>query len=539
MLRRSVLPSFILALGFFFLANIPTAHAEFCMSAADIEPLRKGGADISSFKQTILNGTQMYCSSTALQAPPTPSAPTPTLQSGVQDCSLVPGSHPATAADVPLMKAAGISNAQAGMCWNPTDQNVGKDDAEAKQYLRSILCKPDSDNYGGMGPDGTIQGLDAKLAVCAAAFLKTAMQGGQVCVKEGKRSVEKQEEYARRPIVACKYGARCEHPRGIAIDVNVVGQQGCAPYQRLFNLAPQYGLKFYLGCKDAYHFVPTTGNCSAGGTAAGYSGNTPLPSNYFDYPQYYAPGASNQSPLSGLLNGLRGMLGMQPTAQPLQPQPTQQTTQNQTGAQTYYDANGQPYHYNSAGQAISDITGQPITPSQTQSQTTGSTNSNSYQLNSNLPNTNTNTNSSGQPQVNPSDFSATSSGQSGAHGTSDIDFINSLASSLAPNGSGGTKPTTGTSAPANLNTNLQQQQNIQVTQSGTQYSNSGKSGYILPTVLPPEFPQTFGSPNSTGDLTYSTDPKSPFQQVLTRLKGALLTLSAWLTPFGGRAQMRS
>lgn len=204
-------------------------------------------------------------------------------------------------------KAAGIPDTSP--CWNPSSQYAGQDIGESKQFLRSILCPPDGDNYGGKGPDGTIEGLDGKFSVCAAKFLKAAQGAGiNVCVREGARSVEKQNQYVARGVIACKKGAMCEHPRGIAIDVNVrPNTNGCASYRTLHQSAAQFGVVFYLGCRDAYHFVPTKGgDCSGGGVIQ--------PETDYDFPQYYTA----QAPTSRISDQFRQALGMQPQ-QPQQP----------------------------------------------------------------------------------------------------------------------------------------------------------------------------------------------------------------------------
>ena len=76
------------------------------------------------------------------------------------DCSKIPGARPATKEDLPNMPEA---IRQIGRCWNPSDPNVGSTAGEAKQYLKSILCTPDGDNYGGAGPEATIDELNKLL----------------------------------------------------------------------------------------------------------------------------------------------------------------------------------------------------------------------------------------------------------------------------------------------------------------------------------------------------------------------------------------
>ncbi|OGG57679.1 hypothetical protein A2765_06085 [Candidatus Kaiserbacteria bacterium RIFCSPHIGHO2_01_FULL_56_24] len=174
-----------------------------------------------------------------------------------------PGSVPITSETRAAAKAAGVPD----FCdqWTPNQPYVGQEVGEAKVYLKNVLCTPDGDNYGGYGPDGTIENLNPGFAQCAAKFLKDMSgrlpgairlrSGGvnPVCVKEGSRTVDKQNAYVNRGALACKLGARCEHPQGIAIDVNTTSQQN---YSFLHTAACAYGLVFYLGFDDEYHFVP-------------------------------------------------------------------------------------------------------------------------------------------------------------------------------------------------------------------------------------------------------------------------------------------
>ncbi|MCR4325976.1 MAG: D-alanyl-D-alanine carboxypeptidase family protein [Patescibacteria group bacterium] len=244
-------------------------------------------------------------------------APSPTLAVTCPN----PGERPATAEDLPLMKAAGFPDDYLviGSCWKPTDPNIGQAAGQAKEYLRSILCKVDGDNYGGAGADGTIQGLDAKFAQCATNFIKSASQNGiPVCVKEGYRTPEKQNEYYQRYIsgkggIACgKKGVqRCEHPSGIAIDINTNSE---ANYAKLHRAAPSFGLTFYLGFKDKVHFVPKKGGCSAGGNVPP---DQDIPPNYYDFPDEYPHAA----PSGGLSDALRKFFGGQNQQQQQQPPP--------------------------------------------------------------------------------------------------------------------------------------------------------------------------------------------------------------------------
>lgn len=233
--------------------------------------------------------------------------------------------HTATAADIAAGYPAGSQ-----VCPSDYQQSeVTPQSGEAKQYLRGILCSPDRDDYGGKGPDGTILGLDPKFSICAAKFLQSARASGiNVCVREGARSVEKQNEYVRRGVIACKKGALCEHPRGIAIDVNVFPNPSiCPSYKRLHDSAASFGVTFYLGCKDAYHFVPKQGSdCSGGGEIQ--------PETFYDYPQYYEQSSS----LSSFVEMVRQALGQAQVQQPSQlqpppPPPQQQQPQSQQSQQ--------------------------------------------------------------------------------------------------------------------------------------------------------------------------------------------------------------
>jgi len=117
-----------------------------------------------------------------------------------------------------------------------------------------------------------------------------------LCVKEGFRTTEKQNSYVRRGVFACKRGAACEHPSGIAIDVNTSSDAG---YARLHQMAAQFNVNFYLGFKDKYHFVPKSGDCST----AGFKPND---------------ASASASPTAQFATALRTALGAQP-AQPAFP----------------------------------------------------------------------------------------------------------------------------------------------------------------------------------------------------------------------------
>lgn len=172
-------------------------------------------------------------------------------------------------------------------CWNPQDKNIGLAAAEAKQYLRSILCANVRDNYGGEGPDATISKLNGGFAVCAATFLKAAnarIPGGMpllgggtapVCINEGFRTSAKQLEYWQRyrdPYKACDPTNKvCEHTAGLAIDVNTAPDSN---YPLVWDLGSQYGVHFYLGWRDQFHFRAANTSCVS--TATQFDLNTPV-----------------------------------------------------------------------------------------------------------------------------------------------------------------------------------------------------------------------------------------------------------------------
>lgn len=205
---------------------------------------------------------------------------------GPEVSTCLPGEVPITSATRLAARAAGYSDEIT--CWRPEDPNIGLAAGTAKLYLRNMLCSSDRDNYGGAGADGTIAGLNAKFAVCAATFLKAASAEMTVCIREGYRTEEKQQEYADRYRkgtggIACNPASKqCEHPSGIAIDVNVLRE---SDYQRLWAMAPQYGLSFYLREKDKYHFVPTKEGCIALSNPSGNAARD-LPIEIYDFKQH-------------------------------------------------------------------------------------------------------------------------------------------------------------------------------------------------------------------------------------------------------------
>lgn len=381
---------------------------------------------------------------------------------------------------------------------------ITPESGEAKQYLRSILCRTDGDNFGGSGPDGTITGLDSKLATCAARFLKAASSqlGGQlplfnggtnpVCVREGKRSVAKQEEYAQRYRrgggIACIKGANCEHPRGVAIDVNTTSEDN---YRKLHAAASRFGVVFYLGFRDKVHFVPNGKDCSAGGTAP------------FDFP-------SAASPAPPFDQALRKLLQQPPSPPPPQttsPAATQPTLSGAPPIGTIntsalppgtcipqFYCSGSTYYYRSSScvdqmyqtcqYGCADSTTCAANP------TASSTNQN----------TNTNINSNGT-------------------GTTTYDLIGGYA------GSGTTDIATAT--PITLNPNTGSPTMLQPPPQGPSYAPAGIVG-----VPPSPSQETFTSADLSGSSPFGT-PQSAYFEMLNAIKNTVLGILNYLRPFGG------
>ncbi len=210
----------------------------------------------------------------------------PAYAAEVSSDGCFPGEVPITSATRPMARAAGLPDEIT--CWKPQDPNIGLNVGTAKVYLRSVLCGSDRDDFGGAGADGTIEGLNSGFAVCAASFLKAASSEMAVCIREGFRTNEKQSQYFERYKsgsggIACDPSSKkCEHPSGIAIDVNVMRE---SDYQKLWNMAPQLGLSFYLRERDKYHFVPSKEGCLALSSAVQDPARD-LPIETYDFRQY-------------------------------------------------------------------------------------------------------------------------------------------------------------------------------------------------------------------------------------------------------------
>lgn len=446
----------------------------------------------------------------------------------------IPGTRPATASD------AVVQNGQlkVGVCYNPNDASIGQTDEEAKKYLRTILCSPDGDNYGGKGPDGTIQGLDAKFVQCAAKFLKSARDSGiNVCIREGARTVEKQESYVRRGVIACKKGALCEHPRGVAIDVNVTNGKGvnnCESYLALHTNAPTFGLKFYLGCKDAYHFVPTNAGCSAGGTFSGTGSNGQIPTTFYDYPEYMT-GA--QSPTSAFTNGLRQALGIA-TTPALSPATQSTGSTGATGSTGTTGTTADPI----CSPAFSCTSG--IMYYKTSSCTTQvyqvcpfgctgtacavASSSSSTLTNAFATTSTTTTKASTTSTTNNQNSQGTQTGSN----NSVLDVISNYLSGITT----ATSVDVGTATPVTLtlNTMTDIAWNTTRSTSTTALGGNATSGIIY-SVQPALSQQTFVSNDLSGNIvsSYSPQQATGFQALLASMRTALEWAISYLKPFGG------
>ena len=140
-------------------------------------------------------------------------------------------------------------------------------------------------------------------------------------------------------------------------------------------------------------------------------------------------------------------------------------------------------------------------------------------------------------------YSSSSKNSTDGGKNSDIDYLNSLAKTLAPQNGNPPKGNSGTTSPAKLNPNLNTISNGndgQDQNTGNTKQNGTNNQYVYPTVLPPDVGalNTFRSPNNSGTIPFSADPASPFQQFLNRLKGVLQGILVFLKPFGSHAPVQ-
>ena len=185
------------------------------------------------------------------------------------DASCPTGAHPATGADVVLMKSAGINGAVVGMCWDPNDKYVGQSDAEAKQFLISLYTNPGTCSQKGLSNPRVegIQKLDSQFAVNLAALLKAAPMS--ITINSAFRTPEAQQ--CANPKVQSS-----NHSRGCAVDLGY-NQNTCstAACQWVVANASKYNLTIRMRYSPEWnHIEPTicagksTGAVSTNGTYA-------------------------------------------------------------------------------------------------------------------------------------------------------------------------------------------------------------------------------------------------------------------------------
>ena len=256
------------------------------------------------------------------------------------------GTQPATAADVPIMQAAGITGAVVGMCWNQNDFSDGETSGKAKQYLATLLRTSNQ----CMSPQLQVAGLNSSFAICASRFLQAFQQtyGGTLTITRAYFTTQCEAQL-------CVNNAECgalnnvanpvsNHTRGFAMDVTAsAGQTLIAQFAQQ---NPQYGVCFPFNSaygssfKDNVHMIlagipgtepsaPGCSNVKQACSAGNYDPNAPVPGGQ---PAVAAPPAQpipSAPPASGLPASYYGNpsqpLSSTPTAQPLQAVPTSAT----------------------------------------------------------------------------------------------------------------------------------------------------------------------------------------------------------------------
>jgi hypothetical protein len=253
------------------------------------------------------------------------------------------GTQPATAADVPIMQAAGITGAVVGMCWNQNDFSDGETSGKAKQYLTTLLQTSNQ----CMAPQLQIAGLNSSFAICASRFLQAFQQtyGGTVTITRAYFTTQCEAQL-------CVNNAECgalnnvanpvsNHTRGFAMDVTAsVGQTQIAQFAQQ---NPQYGVCFPFSSaygssfKDNVHMIlagipgsepsgPGCSNVKQACSAGNYNPNALVAGAQPATPAPPAQPIPSAPPASGLPASYYGNpsqpLSSTPTAQPLQIAPT-------------------------------------------------------------------------------------------------------------------------------------------------------------------------------------------------------------------------
>lgn len=165
------------------------------------------------------------------------------------------GTRPATAADLPLMRIAGIPNPQIGMPWNADDPNTGRGAAEAKQWLAQHATK-----------SSNVSCMNAEFAQKLKRFME-AVPGGPPVITSGYRSIAEQNAIIARGDGATRVKSACDsyHPWGLAADFN--NNSGATTAWMRAN-ASAHGIAT-IGAWDLNHFQSGQGKGGECGKCAG------------------------------------------------------------------------------------------------------------------------------------------------------------------------------------------------------------------------------------------------------------------------------
>ncbi|MBI5457767.1 hypothetical protein HY971_03515 [Candidatus Kaiserbacteria bacterium] len=232
------------------------------------------------------------------------------LSASAVDCSSIPGTRPATAADAAVING----RVEKGACYNPDDDIIGQAAESAKEWLRQHASK-----------GSIISCLDAEFAQKLKKFME-AVPGGPPTIISAYRPPEAQVALVKSG--ASKAGpCQSYHNYGLAVDFNNTSR---ISWMRANSQG--YGINI-IGAWDPNHFQDARGRFGQCGKCSNYKGDGTLAE---------PPGGSG-----GLSGQIRQALGMQqqppmppqPTlpSQPTPPTPTQPTISGQinTTTQTY------------------------------------------------------------------------------------------------------------------------------------------------------------------------------------------------------------
>lgn len=199
------------------------------------------------------------------------------LVASAQTCPA--GTHPATAADIPYMTAAGIPNPAVGTCWDSNNANAGKAVGEAKLFIQQHATK-----------GANVSCMNSDFAQRLANFMK-AVPGGPPTVTSGYRGQAAQT--AAKNSGASEVGwCHSYHNYGMAADFNNADKKTLLWMREN---APQYGIAIIstfspiTGCStkssfcDPAHFqiagsLPSQNQCGVcSSTVTAGNGTLPVP----------------------------------------------------------------------------------------------------------------------------------------------------------------------------------------------------------------------------------------------------------------------